>query len=271
MAECFDLPAVVRPAVDLAALAAEINAAHDRGDEHARRRLEDYRHAGALLLKAKKSMPRGQWLTWLQKNVRFSGSRARHLMQWAESLVTIGSAGAEAEWRRISGNGPHVAHNSGENEWYTPPAYIAAAREVLGAIDLDPASSAKANETVGAARYFTREDSGLLKPWGGRVWMNPPYESALVGQFVSKLCEHVASGDVTSAILLVNNGTETTWFQDGMNLAKAVCFPAGRVKFLDEEGKPGAPLQGQALLYFGPDSQAFLEVFGRFGSRARIV
>jgi len=160
----------------------------------------------------------------------------------------------------------HVANNSGNNEWYTPPEYIAAAREVMGGIDLDPASSSIANRTVGATEYYTAEQDGLGQEWRGRVWMNPPYASDLVGRFADKLNAHYLNGDIEQAIVLVNNATETAWFQGMLQLAAAVCFPRGRVKFIDVNGMPsGAPLQGQALLYFGTNANLFSDVFSRFG------
>jgi len=58
---------------------------------------------------------------------------------------------------------------SGETEWYTPSAYIDLARQVLGEINLDPASSDQAQETVKAAKYFTRDKDGLKEKWFGRV------------------------------------------------------------------------------------------------------
>jgi ParB family chromosome partitioning protein len=159
----------------------------------------------------------------------------------------------------------HVANNSGNSEWHTPDEYLNAARAVMGGIDLDPASSAIAQERVQATTFYTVDDDGLTKDWKGRVWLNPPYTVGVVDQFVAKLVEHVAAGDVSAAVVLVNNATETRWFRQAAAVATAVCFPAGRVKFLDEQGNSGAPLQGQAVLYFGTATEAFVSEFSRFG------
>ena len=160
---------------------------------------------------------------------------------------------------------PHVANNSGENEWYTPPKYTEAAKRVMGGIDLDPASNELANKFVGAEKFYTKEDDGLANPWFGRVWLNPPYAQPLIAQFSEAVVEKFGRGEFEQSIVLVNNATDTKWLQSMMRVCSAVCFVEGRVKFLDPDGNPGAPLQGQVALYFGDERERFLEEFAVFG------
>lgn len=159
---------------------------------------------------------------------------------------------------------PHVSHNSGENEWYTPACYIESARLVMGSINLDPASSELANKTVNADQYATIENSGLDKVWSGTVWLNPPYAQPLIAQFVDHLIYNINTFD--QACVLVNNGTETLWFQSLLVHCDHVCFIKGRIKFIDKEGIPsGSPLQGQAIFYFGANKENFVSEFTQHG------
>ena len=161
----------------------------------------------------------------------------------------------------------HVAHNSGNNEWYTPPEYVEAARRCMGSIDTDPASSEFANRTVKAHNFHDAEADGLAQEWSGNVWLNPPYAQPLIQHFAEALATRYAIGQVTAGILLTNNATETKWFQGAVMSASALCFPSGRIKFLDETGKPAnTPLQGQCFMYFGADVPSFAREFGHIGA-----
>ena len=156
----------------------------------------------------------------------------------------------------------HVANNSGNNEWYTPAKHIELARLVMGGIDTDPATSEIANRTVKATKIFTSDDDGRAQVWSGRVWMNPPYAQPLMSDFAEAVSSKFESGEIDQACILVNNATETQWFQRMLASASAVCFPKSRIKFIDPDGNAsGAPLQGQAIVYMGDNVGAFQEAF----------
>src|SRR5260221_76020 len=161
------------------------------------------------------------------------------------------------------------------DEWYTPPQHIEAAWEVLGDIDLDPASCAAANEIVKAARYYTREENGLALPWYGRVWLNPPFGrvngsgASMMKVFTQRLIEEYQQGNVTQAILLSTVQTNASWFHPLWNYP--LCFSRKRVHFYKPTGGKllrdgeSTHMLGTVFVYFGPNEQKFIDVFSKFG------
>lgn len=158
---------------------------------------------------------------------------------------------------------------TGEVEWYTPRLYLDAAVEVMGAIDLDPASSDTAQEHVKAARHHTMADDGLQQPWSGRVWLNPPYAMPYIRQFVSRIVEAHEAGEIEAGILLTNNATDTSWFHLAAVSCSVLCFTRGRISFLEARGGEllvkKTPTHGQVFFYFGPDTERFSKVFAEHG------
>jgi hypothetical protein len=160
---------------------------------------------------------------------------------------------------------PHVTNNSGEFEWYTPAEIVDTARHVMGTIDLDPASCEVANEIVKATMFYDQEQNGLIQEWQGRVWLNPPYASGLVAEFVDTLLCYIESGEVEQACVLVNNATETKWFQALAEKCDALCFPRKRIRFWCPGRDLATGLQGQAVVYFGDRAGSFRQLFSAQG------
>ncbi|MBU2766536.1 hypothetical protein HAP94_10100 [Acidithiobacillus ferrivorans] len=67
---------------------------------------------------------------------------------------------------------------------------------------------------------------------------------------------------------VANNTGNVEWYTPVLYLdaASAVCFPTGRIRFLDPDGNPGAPLQGQMIVYLGACPQRFRKAFADFGT-----
>jgi len=160
------------------------------------------------------------------------------------------------------------------SEWYTRPKYIEAARTVMDSIDLDPASSAAANEIVKATRYYSKEEDGLLQPWFGNVWLNPPYgrsakqqgkHQSTIGLFIKKLIESYDAGDITQAIALVTTEINAKWYYPLFRFP--VCVPDHRVNFLVpiQQKNKYSQMFGTSFVYLGSNVEKFIDVFSEFG------
>lgn len=171
--------------------------------------------------------------------------------------------------------------NSKDNEWYTPHRYVDAAREVMGSIDLDPASCEAANRIVRADRYYTKEQNGLAQEWYGNVWLNPPYgrthNKSNIGLFTNRLIHEYRVGHVEQAILLSTPRPDTPWFPSLWE--HLICFCEHGIAFYRKTGRDEMEVDnrhtghffGTIFVYFGKHEQKFVEVFGQFGHIARAV
>jgi hypothetical protein len=77
-----NVPAVVR-SIDLRALAAEINAAHQAGEQATCQGLEHFKRAGEALLKAKAQCGHGKWLKWQKEHITLDRTTAWRYMRIA--------------------------------------------------------------------------------------------------------------------------------------------------------------------------------------------
>ena len=146
----------------------------------------------------------------------------------------------------------HLEQGTGNNERYTPAYIIQAARQVIGDIELDPASSDAANCIIQARRYYTAERDGLAQDWTAEsLWMNPPYSRGDIDAFVEKLAAEVKRGAVKRAVVITHNATETRWCRALLDNCAAFCLLKERVDFSTPGEQGAGTLRGQIVFLLG--------------------
>ncbi len=161
-----------------------------------------------------------------------------------------------------------ITGSSESKEWYTPAYIIEMARDVLGGIDLDPASCSEAQAIVQAEAYCTIAEDGFSQPWMGRVWLNPPYgtEGEGAAGWARKLVREYEVGQIDAAILLVKAALGYNWFEE-LWYAYPTCLLRERVSFISPvDGTDRGPAKhATALIYFGDDVDRFCATFRPIG------
>ena len=125
--------------------------------------------------------------------------------------------------------GSHHSAAAGTDVWLTPPDIMAA----LGgpeSFDLDPCAPLDRPWDM-ARQHYTIADNGLMRPWHGRVWLNPPYSNNVIGRWMGRMADHA------HGIALIFARTETQVFHDSVwRAADALLFMEGRLHFHDAAG-----------------------------------
>lgn len=160
-----------------------------------------------------------------------------------------------------------INQDSGNTEYYTDKRIIDAAREVMGSIDLDPASSEAANKIVMATEYYTIEDDGLSQNWQGNVWLNHPFGRGRNASWINKLIQHYTNGDVPEFCCITFAATSERWFQPLFNKGLIQCFLCPRTNYYSADGnvKKGVT-KGSVVTYGGRSTALFKEIFQWLGA-----
>ena len=108
------------------------------------------------------------------------------------------------------------------------------------------------------ATSLSIEDDGLQQPWFGRVFCNPPYDTALIVRFIRRCVEH------RNAVALTFARTDTRLFHELIfPNADSILFIKGRLSFYhvtgEQGGTAGAP---SCLIAFNKENTAVLETCG---------
>ena len=166
--------------------------------------------------------------------------------------------------------GANVKSKRDSDSWFTPPEYLDTVRTVIGNIDLDPFTSKRANEIVGATNIFTHENSAFEHDWNVaeqvRVFMNPPYSAGMCSRSVNCFIDQYEAKHFVEGIVLVNNATDTRWFSALVKSCSAICFTNHRISFWNADRKNiSGNTRGQAFFYFGKKRIKFKKAFEKHG------
>ena len=99
-------------------------------------------------------------------------------------------------------------------------------------------------ENAKCEKYYTPEDDGLLQPWNGVCWCNPPY-GRTIGKWIQKAYETFAGGG--TVVMLLPARTDTKWFHEYIYNKAEIRFIKGRLKF--GNSKNAAPFPSMIVVF----------------------
>ena len=151
-------------------------------------------------------------------------------------------------------------------EYYTPRWLVERMQSFWkNGIDLDPTSSATANEIILAKQFYTKEDDTYTTETNWRadtLYMNPPFDKNTGEKFIQKFISEWENGNIGEALILIP-ATGGQWLDPVMERANHVLIPRKRMTFWNKEAKGLSPRYSTYLLYFGRREEEARVIFER--------
>lgn len=135
-----------------------------------------------------------------------------------------------------------VLFSSKRTDWETPPEIFNPLNKEFGFI-LDVCADEKNSKCL---LYYNEEKNGLIQPWKGACWMNPPY-GINIGKWIKKASEESING--ATIVCLLPARTDTKWFHDYIYGKAEIRFIKGRIRFVGS--KYPAPFPSMIAIYRG--------------------
>ncbi len=140
-----------------------------------------------------------------------------------------------------------------KDKWSTPDSLFNCLNDEFN-FTLDPCCEVA---TAKCSSFFTIDDDGLLKDWGGySVFVNPPYSRGNIDKWVRK-CYKESQKPNTQVVALLPVSTSAKWFHEWIIGKGELRFVERRVRFV------GAP--------FTAPFSSVIVVFGRVGIKSFLI
>lgn len=134
----------------------------------------------------------------------------------------------------------NIHFSSKTNEWATPQ-YLFDKLNKEHQFTMDACAN---QDNKKCKMFYNQEENGLIQPWLGVVWCNPPYSN--VKEWIKKAYEESLKG--VKVVMLIPARTDTIAWHTWIFPFAKIEFIKGRLKFGDSKNSAPFP---SAIVIFG--------------------
>ena len=135
--------------------------------------------------------------------------------------------------------GHDLIDNGTSDDYYTPPFIF----EALGLeFDMDVCAPSAGVPWIPAKQSISVIEDGLITPWNGLVWCNPPFSN--ISPWIDKMEAH------GNGIALVGV-SKSRWCNNAWNQSGAIMLLPSNLKFIRANGNPESILTATMLIGYG--------------------